>query len=463
MASKDISNERRRWPLCTSTTIKAYFMKTIAILQLSYAKKFRPPACLVSGKTKIKNTYLTQSSSTDRNFRKNLKKNIIQNIESDPRPTQPSIRIKMNGDEISDDEIVTEEIKRFISVPGKRSSEPHVRQKNELGITDRPVKSNEYYVQRSTLILVEHAEEDVSMSIEAIQSYPTYEFVPKAKTQSMPKMPTPKIIPKSLWSPRGFRFRNGGKRRGTFMTRKQVLPSTDEESSLQTEEKIGFDCIATTPDHSRVVLRRNDTYESKLQKSEQLDEKRLSALEGEYGHELRECYSNSGSIPASIEVLMTKLGSTSFASKVPKGTHHRDVSIRRTCQYTECNRFLSTFTTGFGLNSSRISSGCDDGNDMLTSYWKNITSRQIVTYSKGSFYSSHSISASGSSSETSGSSSSEDKDGYEDECEDDDCGSFSLSSNSTISTHASLANKVWGATVTFSETFIDAGRESDFE
>lgn len=470
MASKDMSKEKRRWPLCTSTTIKAYSMKTIAILQLNYAKTFRPPPCLVSDK-QMKDPYLTHSRSTERKFGMNLKKNTQPDIEPDPSPTLPSIRINMNGDKISDDEMVTKEIKRSTTVPEKRYCETHVQQKNELSITDRPVKSNEYHEERSTLILVEHTDhKDVSMSIEAIQSYPTYyELVPKAKSQSMPKMTTPKINPKSLWSPRSFRFRNGGRRRGSFTIRKHVLPRTDEETSLKTEEIVGFGCIETTPDHGRVVLQRNETYESKRWKSEQQNGKRQSTLEGEYGHELRECYSNLGSMSPSIEVFMTKLGSTSFASRVPKGTPHSDVSIRRTSQYTEeRNESLSTFTTGFGLNSSRLSSkygtsGCDDGKDMLTSYWKKITSRQIGAYSKGSFYSFHSISASESSSETSGSSSSDDNDGYEDEFEDDDYGSFSLASNSTISTQASLSSQRWGATVIFSESFIDAGRESDSE
>eukprot|EP00977_Amphora_coffeiformis_P000845 scaffold184_cov179-Amphora_coffeaeformis.AAC.4 len=302
------------------------------------------------------------------------------------------------------------------------------------------------------------------MGIETIQISPAYELVLKAKSQSVPKMQTPKFSPKSLWSPRSFRFKNGGRRRGTFLLRKQILPRTDEESSLETEEMVGFDCIETTSDGNPSILQRNETSESKRSLSsnyEQQIERRQSISDRKYGHELRESYSSSGSLSPSIEVLMTKLGSKSFASRVSKGTQHRSVSSRGIIQCTEKRRgYISTFTNDLEHHSScqwskYTSMKCDDGNDKST-YWTEATSRRTGANSKASYYYSYSAS----SSESSGSSSSEDTQNCEDE--DNDYGSFSFASNSTISTQASVVSKMWGATVLVAVPIRPSARTSLF-
>ena len=450
MASKDRNRQKLRWPFSGSPTIKGNSIESVGSLQLCHAKTFLSSTGQSSDAQESKNPSSQRNRNTGRQFGKGFRRQsprksqleakdqIVEDIEPEPHATPKSIK---NHD---DEESTAKEIKRSMTMPEKRSCERQIQRQHET--SDRSVKINNYHTERSTLIL-EQAGEDRSTAIEAIPSFPAYELVPKTKSQSMPVLSTPKITPRSPWT-RSFRFRNGGRRRGSFMIKKQVLPRTDEESSLTTEEMVGFECIETTSAGNRSALQRKYTSESKRSlssKSKQQIERRQSTSQREYGHELRESHRGSDSLSPSI-------GPKSYASRVSKATQHRSVSSKATSQRTgTLNRFMSTFTTSSKCGSSAY----DDGNDM-SAYWTEATSRRTGAYSKASYYSSYSRSSSESSSDSSGSSSYEDKEDCEDE--DDDC---SISSNSTLSTRASLSSRVWDATVVFSESLIDAGREAD--
>ena len=87
-------------------------------------------------------------------------------------------------------------------------------------------------------------------------------------------------------------------------------------------------------------------------------------------------------------------------------------------------------------------------NDMST-YWTEATSRQKSRFERSS-YGSYSSSYRSSLDDSSDDSSSEE--------EDDDCESYSLASNSTISTRASEINKRWGSAVDFNRSMLDDER-----
>lgn len=420
------SKPRARWPFCGMPTTKGKSIQTISSLQLCEAKTFQ-----------ASNEPMLGMSDT-----------------RDPT-SSPSLNAEQHS---------VKEIKRSLTMPGKMTYGGLIRQKK---ISDRSPLTSKCCAERSTVIL-EHAEKEISTAIEAFPVCPAYELVPKAKvkSKSMPLMTIPKFAPKSLWSPRSFRFRQGGRRRGSFLTKSKVLPRTDEESTLKTEELVGFECIETTSYGNRSVQQRKHTSEASIRSlcpiSEEQVERRQSESEREYTFELGERQSCSDSWSPPVEVAMTKLGTKSFASKASKATQHKSVSSRSNSQRQGgLNTFISTFTgKGFSLDlqpshlSSRCSSSAYDVENDTSTHWTGTASRVTGAYSRASYYSgsySRSFSASSESSEGEGE--------EEDEDEEEGCESFSIASNSTLSTRDSVASKVWAATVIFSESLIDAGRE----
>lgn len=322
-------------------------------------------------------------------------------------------------------------------------------------------------------------------SLEPIETILSYEVLPKAKSMQTPTS-------SFTWSPKRFRLgQKNMKHEGSLVIKRTVLPKTDEDSSLRTEEMVGFECIEsrTTPHGSReatILESKSVKKTSRRSFAPQRDDSRHDMLERDQAVEVRESdYESVIGLQST-----TKMGSTSFATRTSRTTTrprsdstkvsrlefahaHKLASRSFVTNTSKTTRTPSVSTRGnsyrsgtlprlyssvangkrsvagseFSRKSSIHTSSTGDEKDLST-YWTDNISNDMDRKSFAS-KSSYSQSSSQSSSVSSESSSSSDEESY------------SIATNSTLSTRDSVANKHWDATVLFSRTMLDEACSSE--
>lgn len=333
-------------------------------------------------------------------------------------------------------------LKRSMTMPAKLAGDDDI----PIKAVTRKMSSKES-PKESTFVLKVQGVQESSTSDD--DSYPAYEVVPKAKSM-VPPTSSP------LW-PKTLSLRKRGKLRGNLRIKRSLPPAIQEEKSLDMEEMVGFECIDTFSTEHRTASRRQGTrvpHRSRSSRTIPTTETRQDSFNKASSDEMRETSSGSDvvSVNPSIEVSMSK-GRT-FASRTSKSTQHFSVSTSGSSHVMgKVNRFFPSFMH-LGRNSSIFDITVYEDevyeNDTAT-YWTEATSRQKSRSGR---------SLHGSYSSRSSYCSSSDDSSYDSsfEEEDDDSETYSLASNSTISTRASEINQRWEATVDFNGSILDAER-----
>lgn len=373
-------------------------------------------------------------------------------------------------------------INRSISVPVKHAdtseqiSEKHTSPKLRRSLT-MPDESSSSFVNNGTTKKVTVAVKKKKTTSQEDAFVEGSENLPSAKwTNTTSRL-------NFSWSPK--RFFRKKKRMDRIVIRKTVLPRTDEERSLHPEEMASFECIdtCTTPlDASADALVESEPHTKRSFSSRRADSRQafserdeeFEVRESDYDHVValgNSAMTGSSSVIASNSRITLPWGISNSMSSIELGSRYRLASKSFTKSNSINHRSGASNQLYRGLSSRKwsqnsshvsrrsslreVSTMGSEREPSSSAFWTENMFRKI-----GKSYGLKNSSFRSSSSSSESSSSGDDDPEEDDELDD----SFSISSNSTLSTCPSdVANKKWGATVIFSRSMLDEAHSSDSE